>query len=52
MEYFLNGAINIDDYVKLESDTVTGYFRVYSLEISGDNVSGDWICKARLLEVS
>ena len=52
VEYFLNGAINIDDYVKLESETVTGYFRVYSLEISGDNVSGDWICKARLLEVS
>ena len=51
VEYFLNGAINIDDYVKLESETVTGYFRVYSLEISGDNVSGDWICKARLLEV-
>ena len=52
VEYFLNGAINIDDYVKLESETITGYFRVYSLEISGDNVSGDWICKARLLEVS
>lgn len=52
VEYFLNGAINIDDYVKLESETVTVYFRVYSLEISGDNVSGDWICKARLLEVS
>lgn len=52
VEYFLNSAINIDDYVKLESETVTGYFRVYSLEISGDNVSGDWICKARLLEVS
>ena len=52
VEYFLNGAINIDDYVKLESGTVTGFFRVYSLEISGDNISGDWICKARLLEVS
>lgn len=52
VEYFLNGAINIDDYVRLESSTVTGYFRVYSLEMSGDNVSGDWICKARLLEVS
>lgn len=51
VEYFLNGSINIDDYVKLEAETVTGYFRVYSLEISGDNVSGDWICKARLLEV-
>lgn len=52
VEYFLNGAINIDDYVKLESKTVTGFFRVYSLEISGDNTSGDWICKARLLEVN
>ncbi len=51
VEYLLNGAINIDDYVKLESKIVTGYFRVYSLEMSGDNLSGDWICKARLLEV-
>lgn len=51
VEYFLNGAINIDDYVKLESEKVTGYFRVYSIEMSGDNVSGDWICKARLKEV-
>ena len=52
VEYFLNGAINIDDYVKVESKTVTGYFRVYSIEMTGDNVSGDWMCKARLLEVS
>lgn len=52
VEYFLNGAINIDDYVRLESEKVTGYFRVYSVEISGDNLSGDWICKARLKEVS
>ena len=51
IEYFLNGSIDINDYVKLESETATGYFRIYSLEISGDNVSGDWICKARLLEV-
>ena len=52
VEYLLNGAINIDDYVKLESKTVTGYFRVSTLEFSGDNVSGDWICKAQLLEVN
>ena len=51
VEYLMNGAINIDDYVKLESELVKGYFRVYSLEISGDNVSGDWTCRARLLEV-
>mgnify|MGYP007098660864 FL=1 len=52
VEYFLNGAINIDDYVKLETKTVTGFFRVYSIEFSGDNISGDWMCRARLLEVS
>ena len=51
VEFFLNGAINIDDYVKLESKAVTGYFRVYSLDIAGDNMSGDWTCAARLLEV-
>ena len=49
--YLLNGAINIDDYVKLESKYVTGFFRVYSLELDGDNVEGSWQCKARLLEV-
>ncbi len=52
VEYFLNGAINIDDYVKLETKSVTGFFRVYSIDMQGDNASGDWICKARLLEVS
>lgn len=51
VEYFLNGAINIDDFVKLESKTVTGYFRVHSISMTGDNIAGDWICKARLLEV-
>lgn len=52
VEYFLNGAINISDYVRLESRMVSGYFRVYSIDMQGDNVSGDWICKARLLEVN
>lgn len=49
--YLMNAAITVDDYVKLESKKVEGYFRVQSVEISGDNVSGDWVCKARLLEV-
>lgn len=52
VEYLMNSAINIDDYVKLESKRVTGFFRVYSLEIEGDNMEGAWTCKARLLEVS
>lgn len=51
VEYLMNAAINIDDFVKLETQTVSGYFRVYSLDIEGDNVSGSWMCTARLLEV-
>ncbi len=51
VEFFLNGAINIDDYVKLESKTVTGFFRVAKMIVQGDNISGDWICTARLMEV-
>lgn len=49
--FFLNGAIHIDDYVKLESKTVSGYFRVAKLTQEGDNVSGDWTCTAQLMEV-
>lgn len=50
VEYLLNGAIGIGDYVRLESNTVKGYFRVYSIEMSGDNLEGDWLCTTRLLE--
>ena len=50
--YFLNGAINVNDFVRLESEDVTGYFYVYSQDISGDNVSGDWVCKSRLLPLT
>ena len=50
-EYFLNGAITVDDYVYLQSRAATGYFRVYSVEYTGDNLGGDWKCRARLLEV-
>lgn len=52
VQYFLNAAINVNDYVRLESKIVTGYFYVYSLQMAGDNMSGDWTCKARLLELT
>lgn len=51
VEYFLNAAIHVDDYVKVESRAVTGFFRVYSVSIDGDSDSGDWKCQARLLEI-
>lgn len=50
VEYLLNGAIGIGDYVRLESKTIKGYFRVRSIEMSGDNIEGDWKCVAKLLE--
>lgn len=52
VEYLMNAAINIDDYVYLNSKYVRGYFRVYSVVIEGDNMDGAWTCTARLLEVS
>ncbi|MCC8067327.1 MAG: hypothetical protein LIO94_09540, partial [Clostridiales bacterium] len=52
VEFLMNASINIDDYVFLDSIYVTGYFRVYSITIEGDNYEGDWTCTARLLEVS
>lgn len=51
IEFLMNAAINIDDYVYLDSIYVKGYFRVYSIEINGDNYEGSWSCTARLLEV-
>ena len=50
VEYFLNGTIGIGDYVRLESEIATGYFRVHSVSLVGDNHEGDWMCRARLIE--
>ena len=51
VEYLMNAAIGLDDYVYLNSKMVKGYFRVYSVRIEGDNMEGSWSCTARLLEV-
>jgi len=51
VEYLLNGTININDYVRLESESVKGYFRMYSVDMDGDNLEGSWSCTAKLLEV-
>ena len=52
VEYFLNGAINVSDLVQLQSAKVSGYFRVKNIQISGDNLEGDWSCTAKMVEVS
>ena len=49
--YLMNAAIDIDDYVYLESKLVKGYFRVAQIKIEGDNFAETWQCSARLLEI-
>lgn len=51
VEYFLNGAIGINDVVQLKSSTANGYFLVYKVTMDGDNLEGDWICTAQVLEI-
>ncbi len=51
VEYFLNGAIGVNDLVMLESSKASGYFRVHKVTMDGDNYEGDWICTAQLLEI-
>ncbi len=52
VKFLLNAAISVDDYVVLKAKDVKGKFRVYSLQYSGDNYSGEWVCTARLVEPS
>jgi hypothetical protein len=52
VEYLLNGAIGINDTVQLESHMARGYFRVHKVTFDGDNMEGDWVCTAQLLEIS
>lgn len=51
VDYLLNAAIGVDDLVRVESKLISGNFRVYSVDIEGDNLEGVWQCTARLLEV-
>lgn len=52
IQYLLNGAIGVNDFVRLESNEVTGDFYVYKVTFDGDNVSGDWMCTAQVLKAT
>lgn len=52
VEYFLNGAINVNDMIQLQSKAASGFFRVKNIRITGDNLESDWTCTAQLLEVT
>lgn len=51
VEYLLNGAIGVNDAVLIRSSTANGYYRVHKVTFDGDNIEGDWICTAQLLEI-
>lgn len=43
--------IHIDDYIRLESKSYSGNYRMSKIAFSGDTDGGDWICKAQIVEV-
>ena len=51
VEYFLNGAIGVNDVIQLESRAASGHYRVHKVTMDGDNMVGDWVCVAQLLEI-
>lgn len=50
ISYLLNGAIGINDCVAVESEALSGVFRVMKVLFNGDNLSGDWLCTAQIVE--
>lgn len=49
--YLMNAAIGVNDYIQLKSKDVSGNFRVSKLQLEGDNIAGDWLCTAEVLEL-
>jgi hypothetical protein len=49
--YLLNPAIGINDLIQLKSRSLSGYFRVEKLTMSGDSHGSQWECQAEVLEV-
>ena len=52
IRYFLNAAIGVNDLVLLESKVANGIFRVESVKLEGDDMSGDWLCTAQIVEAA
>ena len=49
--YSLNGHIQVDDYVKVESRKYKGNYRAAKIKFTGDTEGDDWQCVAQLVEV-
>ncbi len=51
VQYLLNGAIGVNDVIKMKSGVANGYFLVHKVTMDGDNLEGDWVCTAQLLKI-
>jgi len=51
IQYFLNGAIEVNDTIKIKTEALQGYFRVEKVTIDGDNMEGDFLCTAQVIEM-
>lgn len=51
IQYFLNGAIGVNDIVKIQSKECNGYFLVKKVTMDGDNYEGDWVCTAQVIKI-
>lgn len=51
VQYFLNGAVGINDTVKIKTEKVNGYFRIYKVVHDGDNIEGDWVSTAQVIKL-
>ena len=49
--YCLNGHIQIDDYVKVESREDKGNYRASKIRFIGDTEGDDWQCVGQFVEV-
>ena len=49
--YCLNGHIQIDDYVKVESREYKGNYRASKIRFIGDTEGDDWQCVGQFVEV-
>lgn len=49
--YALNGHIQVDDYVKVDSKPHKGNYRVSKIKFTGDTEGDDWKCVALFVEV-
>ncbi len=50
IRYLMDGVLNVGDRIHLKTDYLEGYFHIYQISVSGDNLSGDWSCTAHIME--